>query len=327
MTGSPSDPHISVVVPAKNSADTIGACIRSLEEHLPAGRYEIIVVDNDSTDGTGQAASRHSVKVLSATGVFVSQVRNVGAQEASGDLLAFIDSDCTITPEWYRSAVALLNGDPGIGVAGSRHVIPETPSWVEAVWAEAQYSESGGEPRDVAYIPAGNLLTPRKVFQEVGGFDSTLETGEDPDLCNRIHSAGYRIVEWDRIRCIHLGEPKSLWQVFRREKWHGRGVRLRYANGRMAPVVLATGLFGALLLLAAAGVLISLVSTTLLPVAAAVLPVAVPAIYTLSRVGRLKPSRLPALMAVYTFYFLGRVVSLPVAVMRALRSPEGGSDG
>ena len=327
MTGSPSDPYISVVVPARNSADTIGVCIRSLEEHIPAGKYEIIVVDNDSTDNTGQEASRHDVTVVSATGVYVSQVRNVGAEQARGDLLAFIDSDCTITPEWYRSAVELLDRDPGTGVVGSRHVIPENPAWVEAVWAEAHHSDRAGEPREVAYIPAGNLLIPRKVFQEVGGFDPTLETGEDPDLCNRIGSAGYRIVEWDRIRCVHLGEPKTLRQVFLREKWHGRGVRLRYASGRVAPVVLATCLFGALLPVAAAGVLMSLVTSTLLPATALLLPLAVPAIYTLARAGRVKLSRLPALMAVYTFYFLGRAVSLPVAILRALRDPQGGSNG
>ncbi len=327
MTGSPSDPFISVVVPAKNTAETIGACIGSLEEHLPAGRYEIIVVDNDSTDGTAQAASRPGVRVISARGVFVSEVRNVGAREARGELLAFIDSDCTITTRWYRSAVDLLNSDSGIGVAGSRHVIPEDPAWVEAVWAEAHQSESDGEPRDVAYIPAGNLVTPGNVFREAGGFDPTLETGEDPDFCKRIQSAGYRVVEWDRIRCVHLGEPKSLRQVFRREKWHGRGVRLRYANGRIAPVVVATGLFGVLLLMAAAGALAGLITATMLPAAALALPWAVPALYTLSRAGRVKPSRLPALMAVYTAYFLGRVVSLPVATIRALRSPEGRSDG
>jgi GT2 family glycosyltransferase len=179
----------------------------------------------------------------------------------------------------------------------------------------------------VAYIPAGNLLTPIRVFRESGGFDPTLETGEDPDLCNRIRSTGYRIVEWDRIRCIHLGEPKSLAQVFRREMWHGRGVRLRYADGRVAPVVLATVLFGVLMLLAAAGLLLSLGGGTLLPASAAVLPWIVPAIYALSRAGRVRPARLPALMAVYGFYFLGRMVALPVAVLRGLRSTRELPDG
>lgn len=327
MTGSPSDPFISVIVPAKNSAGTIDACIDSLEAHLPASRYEIIVVDNDSADGTGDAAALRGVQVLSASSVFVSEARNIGARRSRGGLLAFIDSDCTITAGWYRSAVDLLDSDACIGVVGSRHVLPDDPSWVEAVWAEAQHSEQGGEPRDAPYIPAGNLVTRGSVFREVGGFDPTLETGEDPDLCNRVRSAGYRIVRWDNIRCVHLGEPKSLLQVFRRERWHGRGVRLRYANGRIAPVVLATILFGCLLLPAAAGLLAGLATFAPLPAFAVLLPLVVPAVYTLARAGKVRPTRLPALMAVYAAYFFGRAVSLPVALVRALGAPRGGTDG
>ncbi len=327
MASSEKVPFLSVVVPALNAVDTIADCLRALRRHLPEGASEVIVVDNGSTDGTGQAAREENVRVVQAPGVFVSEVRNSGARHAAGDLFAFVDSDCTITPEWYQAVVDLLEGDGTIGAAGSRHVIPENPSWVEAVWFQAHHSGDRGGPREVAYVPAGNLVVRREVFLQVGGFDPTLETGEDPDLCNRIGSAGYRIVEWDRIRCIHLGEPKTLMQVFRREKWHGRGVRLRYADGRVSPVVLATALFLLLLLAGVTGLVTAGFTGFTLPAATAILALGIPALFAVVRSRTVPVVKLPALALVYTFYFLGRAASLPGAAVRAMFTKRQRSDG
>ncbi len=325
MADSERGPFLSVVVPARNSADTIAECLRSLRRHLPQTCSEVIVVDNGSSDGTGRIAREEGARVIEAPGVFVSEVRNVGARQATGDgeLLGFIDSDCTITPGWYQAAVALLESDRTIGVAGSRHVIPENPSWVEEVWFRSHRSMERKDPLDVAYIPAGNLVVRKKVFRQVGGFDPTMETGEDPDLCNRIGSAGFRIVEWDAIRCVHLGEPKSLVQVFRRERWHGRGVRLRYADGRLAPVVVATALFLVLVLAGVAGLAAAVVVGLTLPVAALVPALAIPAVFAITKGRKLPVTQLPALALVYTFYFLGRAASLPVAAARAMFKRKG----
>ena len=193
MSDSAKRPLLSVVVPARNSAETIGACIRSLKEHIPPERVEILVVDNGSTDGTRRIALEQGIRLVEAPGVFVSEVRNRGAWEATGELLGFVDSDCTIAPDWYQAAVDLLDSDPAVAVVGSRHVIPDNPSWVEEVWHQAHHLKVREQPREVPYIPAGNLVVRADVFRQVQGFDPSMETGEDPDLCNRIRSAGYNL--------------------------------------------------------------------------------------------------------------------------------------
>jgi hypothetical protein len=71
------------------------------------------------------------------------------------------------------------------------------------------------------WIPAGNMLIRRDVYWECGGFDESLTTCEDVDLCYRV-AQKYRVVEDTMIRCLHHGEPKTLWQVFCKELWRGR---------------------------------------------------------------------------------------------------------
>ncbi|MBD3868856.1 MAG: glycosyltransferase [Acidobacteria bacterium] len=323
MSDSEKRPTLSVVVPARNSADTIGECIRSLKMHIPSNVAEIIVVDNGSTDETGRIASEEGVHLVEAPDVFVSEVRNQGAWEATGELLGFIDSDCTISQGWYKAALELLDSDSAIAVAGSRHVIPDNPSWVEEVWFLAHHRKIQEEPVDVSYIPAGNLVVRADVFRQVKGFDPSMETGEDPDLCNRIRSAGYRIVEWDRILCVHLGEPKTLLQVFLRERWHGRGVRLQYADGRWSPVVLATAMFLLLIMAGAAGLAASGILGVEPSLMMFALALGIPAVFAAVKGRTVPPYRLPALALVYMFYFMGRAASLPGAIARAMFRKKG----
>ena len=109
---------------------------------------------------------------------------------------------------------------------------------------------------EVAYFPRESAAR-RDVFLAVDGFDESLETGEDPDLCARIAARGHRIVEARDVQCVHLGEPRTLGDVFRRERWHGRGARLRYGDGRLAPIMIGTTLFAVCLAGAVAGVLLA----------------------------------------------------------------------
>jgi GT2 family glycosyltransferase len=74
----------------------------------------------------------------------------------------------------------------------------------------------------VEWLGSGNLAMPRSVFQAMGGFDTSLEACEDVDLCNRIRTAGYRIVADPRIASVHHGDPRTLGELFRSERWRGR---------------------------------------------------------------------------------------------------------
>lgn len=304
---------ISVVVPALNSGATIAACLTSIVRVVPDHLREVIVVDNGSTDETLAVARSFPVRVEQIPRRFVSRSRNVGARAARHPLVAFVDSDCVVCDGWYEAIAGVLRDD-AVGVCGGRHALRDHPTWVERTWALAHGAPRGVEPRKIVYVPAGNMAARREVFLAVNGFDETLETGEDPDLCARVAARGLAVVEVPAARAIHLGEPRTLRDVFRRERWHGRGLRLRYGDGRLAPIALATAAFGGLLVLAVAGGLWSAAVGSANGMLAVLGPAGVAGIYAARHERR--PLPLARLWVIYLAYFLGRAAALPVVVAR-----------
>jgi len=311
--------QLSIVIPARNAGSTIDACLCAIMEHVPCDRGEVIVVDNGSTDDTRQKASRYPVQLQLVPDGFVSRVRNVGARRATKPLLAFVDSDCVVRAGWYEAIISAL-ADPTVGIAGRRHELPDNPTWVERAWQSAHSRTVEPGLRDVPYIPAGNLACRREVFFAVGGFDESLETGEDPDLCARVAAGGLRVVESSAIRCVHLGEPKTLRDVYRRERWHGRGARFRYGDGRVAPVTFATIAF-AVLVLSVPILALALTAFRAAFVTLVLLPLLVPTVYAWRYSGPGHRERFPRLFLVYLAYFSGRASALPVVLLRNFSRP------
>jgi GT2 family glycosyltransferase len=318
----PGSTPVSIIVPARNAARTIEACLLSILREVPQQLREVIVVDNGSLDETADIVRRFPVRFERIAGGFVSGSRNVGARLARHPLIAFIDSDCVVCDGWYDAIAASL-AVPGVGVTGARHVLPDSPTWVEYAWDRAHRRTPGKDREDAAYIPAGNMAVHRELFLEVSGFDEALETGEDPDLCARIAARGYRVVEAHAARCVHLGEPKSLRDVFRRERWHGRGVRLRYADGRVAPIAVSTVAFGLSMVTAIGGAAGVLVYGALLPGVAVLAPLVVPGVYAARYSHQPRPRHFAALWPIYLAYFAGRAAALPVVVRRGWQRTRG----
>jgi glycosyltransferase involved in cell wall biosynthesis len=310
-------PLLSVIVPARNATRTIEACLRALQDEATRTPFELLVVDNGSRDDTIAKVRGLGVPVLEIPpGGFVSGSRNVGVRETTAPIVAFVDSDCVIRPGWAAALLDVLT-DASIGAAGGKYDIRDESSWVERGWDLAHHVRLT-ELRDVTYVPGGNLATPRRVFLEVGGFDETLETGEDPDLCKRIVGAGYRVVESPTIRTVHLGEPRTLAAVFRRQRWHGRGLRLRYANGRIAPIAILTGVAALAALTGIASIVMAVATGQWWWLAGMLLPFVIPTMYALRYAKAPRLAHAASLVPIYAAYFLGRVVSLPVALRRAL---------
>src|SRR5690606_5957874 len=101
---------ITVVIPAFNEQDCLAATLRALQaQDYPAGRVEVIVVDNGSTDRTREIAAALGARVLVRPGVTIAALRNAGAAEARGEILAFLDADCVPAPDWARQAAERLS--------------------------------------------------------------------------------------------------------------------------------------------------------------------------------------------------------------------------
>ena len=194
-------PSVSVVIPVKDRAEELRRCLASLARlDYPQEKLQVIVVDDGSSDSSAAVAQESGAQVVASggTGRGPAAARNVGARAAQGEILAFIDSDCTASPEWLRELLPAFN-DPKIAAVGGMVDGMCTASAVdryEAVMSSLSLGSrerngSGGD--DTFYLPSCNLLVRRNAFLGVGGFDDTMHVGEDVDLTWRLRDAGWTI--------------------------------------------------------------------------------------------------------------------------------------
>jgi GT2 family glycosyltransferase len=179
---------------------------------------DIIVVDNGSVDDSVAVARRAGATVVNGHGR-VSALRNLGARQATGDILAFVDADHEIGSGWVVSARDALRPH-GAGVAGAAYRSP-----IDGTWVQRAYGDLRGHPagqHDAGWLASGNMAVWRRVFEQVGGFDTGLEACEDVDFCQRVRVAGYRVISDARLDTVHHGDPETLTDVFRSELWRGR---------------------------------------------------------------------------------------------------------
>lgn len=216
---------ISIIIPALNEEKMIGRCLESLAKlDFARDRFEVLVVDNGSQDRTLAIAEsfkdRLNLKVLQQAGVRISALRNLGARAASGGILAFLDADCLAPADWLDRIFALACENCA-GVLGAHYLLPENSSWVGRTWHRYQEAPKAGE---VSHVPAGDLIMRREDFLKLGGFDETIQTNEDYELCDRARKAGMRVQAFPQIGVIHLGTAQSLRVFFRKQAWHGTHV-------------------------------------------------------------------------------------------------------
>lgn len=219
---------VSIIIPALNEQRFIGRCLEALTRlDLPEDSFEVIVVDNGSTDRTVEIARSFSpalkVTVLPMPGARISAMRNAGVSVSHGAVLAFLDADCVAPPHWLEKATSLLARE-GVGVAGSRPRIPEDSRWVARAWYGGLEHEKQG---DVSWVGSHNMVIARSTFARVGGFDESIQTNEDCELCERIRSAGLRVVGSAGVAVLHLGTPQTLVDFYRKIRWQARdGLRV-----------------------------------------------------------------------------------------------------
>jgi glycosyltransferase involved in cell wall biosynthesis len=176
-----SQPLVSIIVPTRNSAPFIRACLQSIRaQSYP--HIELIVVDRDSTDTTKQIAAEFTPHVLNH-GPERSAQRNFGVEHSKGEYVLIIDSDMELTPEVVAVAVETAEANPSFGGI----TIPEE-SFGQGFWAQCKRLEKSFYV-GVHWIEAARFF-PREVYQELSGYDTTLISGEDWDLSQRAAKLG-----------------------------------------------------------------------------------------------------------------------------------------
>ncbi len=301
---------VSIIIPALNEERFLAGCLDSIaSQDYPREKIEVIVIDNGSVDRTKEIALAHGARFFFNSEMNVSGLRNLGAENARHDILAFVDADCLVHSNWLKSASAYFS-DSGTAVWGSPPVLPEDPTWVQKAWFNVRKKQD--MIQDVEWLESMNLFIRKEDFDRINGFNRKLETCEDVDLCYRAQKLG-RIISDNRIGVIHLGEAGSLGEFFRKEVWRGRsnfrgvlshGLSLKELPSMMIPVYFLfflPTLFGGFLTTLKMVWFCLFLFFLLLPSAG-----------VLIRLGKKKISweELPALLFLVQFYFVARSVAL-----------------
>jgi len=228
----------SVIVPAYNAGRTLGACLGALTaQTVPRAQYEVIVVDDGSTDDTAAVAARFPVRVLRQANRGPAAARNQGARAAQGDLLLFTDADCVPAPDWLAELAAPL-ADPAVAAAKGAYRTRQR-RWM-ARFAQIEFEERYAllqRSASIDMIDTYSAIYRRRVFLEQGGFDEAFPApnGEDMDLSCRLEAAGCRLAFAPRALVEHTHVDRLgmyLRLKFSRAYWRMRVYR-RYP-GKMA---------------------------------------------------------------------------------------------
>ena len=201
-------PPISVIVPARDARSTLPATLAGLGDQRDVEDFEVIVVDDGSTDGTADLARASPLRprVLSAAGVGAAESRNLGARAARAGALAFLDADCQPVPGWLAAGLEAL-GDADL-VQGPICAPPGA--------RVGPYDRVLVTPRASPLFESANLFVTREVFQGVGGFEDWLGAGgrpmgEDVLFGWRARRLGARVAFSDRAVVHHAVIPRGAW--------------------------------------------------------------------------------------------------------------------
>ena len=185
-------PFISVIVCSYNGGQTLAACLQSLSK-LNYPDYEVILVDDGSTDNTAEIAEQFPhVRYIYQTNHGLSHARNTGAAAAKGEVLAYTDSDCMADVDWLYYLVGMLVSGEYAGVGGP-NMTPPAQNWIQACVAAAPGGPSHVLLTDTVaeHIPGCNMAFYRWAFENVGGFDVEYhKAGDDVDFCWRLQQGG-----------------------------------------------------------------------------------------------------------------------------------------
>ncbi|MFX0009587.1 MAG: glycosyltransferase [Candidatus Hermodarchaeota archaeon] len=214
------NPLVSIIIPIHNKWVYTYNCLNKLSQNTKNVSYEIIVINDASTDQTSQMLTKsENIRLITndKNEGFIKNC-NKGAAIADGKYLLFLNNDTLVTLGWLSSMVSLFKKHEKVGVVGSKLLFPDGHLQESGgvIWQDASgwnYGR-GDDPdkweynyvKDVDYCSGCCLLIKKNVFQELGGFDEYYAPayGEDSDLCFRIRQHGYRVLYQPQAEIVHF---------------------------------------------------------------------------------------------------------------------------
>jgi glycosyltransferase involved in cell wall biosynthesis len=229
---------VSVIIPARDEAGTIGDLVRSVRAQGTSGvNVEVVVVDDHSEDGTGRVAQRAGARVVSlssTSGGNPAVARNRGAAAASGDPLVFLDADCTPAEGWLSRLLAAHDAGAAV-VGGSLDLPPGLSAMARCDYYCGWYHVHSRRPAgEVPNHPPGNLSVRRGVFGRTRGFTEQQPVAyahEELAWQAEVRRAGGRIVFDPQAIVFHRNRPGFANLLRRNYRWGFSAIESKAPTG------------------------------------------------------------------------------------------------
>lgn len=224
-------PSVTVVVPVRNCEKTIGKALDALVNlDYPRDKLEVVVVDGISVDGTKEIVERYPVRMRTQSAEGLNQARNNGLESSKGEIIAYTDGDCVVSPDWLRKIVGNFT-DPQVGAVGGN---------VEGYKKDnmfAQYADNSvirvmpfssqrvtlDRLRPFLYTPGCNMAFRRSTLEKAGLFNTQIRNGFDEfETLERIIKMGYKII-FDPEVLVQHQHRSSLREILKQAFNYGTG--------------------------------------------------------------------------------------------------------
>ncbi|MEP6636586.1 MAG: glycosyltransferase [Acidobacteriota bacterium] len=211
--------EVSVIIPVFNQVDFTQACLASLQEFSDDVKFEVVVVDDCSTDATKDivGALPGIVYLRNDSNVGFVASCNRGAEKASGTYLAFLNNDTTVMAGSLRSLLETFSLEPQAGLVGSKLIYPDGRLqeaggivWQDGSgWNRGKFQDAAAPEynylREVDYCSAASIMIPKSLFEKLGGFEERYRPAyyEDTDLAFKVAQSGHKVLYQPLSVVIH----------------------------------------------------------------------------------------------------------------------------
>ncbi len=198
---------VSAIVPVYNGEKFISDCVESLLKQ-DVKFDEIIAIDDGSTDNTVNLLKKQPIKLIENPHFGRSATRNAGLKIAKNEIVFFVEADAIYSSNFLSECLTLFSNPLVGGVIGKLEVRNRTAS----VWTKCRAAEL--DSRFEKYVPFTGWMYRKAILDKIGGFDESLDIGEDVYLGEKVQEAGYKIAYAPNARWLHL-EPSSLNKIWK----------------------------------------------------------------------------------------------------------------
>ncbi len=235
----------SIIIPVHNKREFTERCVAKLRENTPAGLYEVVFIDNASTDGTGEflnSLGGDTVVISNSENLGFVEACNQGASQARGRYLVFLNNDTEPQPAWLQALLDVASKDSNVGAVGSKLVYPDGRLQEAggiifrdgSGWNFGRFDDPSAaaynQACEVDYCSGASLMVRRDVFERLGGFDRRYAPAyyEDTDLCFGVRSLGLKVMYCPLSTVVHfegvtagtdLNSGFKRYQAINREKF------------------------------------------------------------------------------------------------------------